>query len=129
MAASNPQSSTLNAARRLASSDPSKAVGICRKVIEATDKALKDQGHGKTAEHLVACTDERRGKQYGRIVSSLRRLANLDHHHYVQSSTFTRPEALATVRICEAVLLLVADLALSPGGRTKHRVLTPAAGR
>lgn len=104
----------LNAARRLASSDPSKAVGICRKVIEATDKALKDQGHGKTAEHLVACTDERRGKQYGRIVSSLKQLANLDHHHFSETSTFTRPEALATVRICEAVLLLLADLAPPP---------------
>ena len=104
----------LTAARRLVSSDPSKAVGICRLVIEATDKALKDQGHGKIAEHLVACTDERRGKEYGSIASSLKQLAGLDHHHFGQTSTFTRPEALATVRICEAVLLLVAELAPSP---------------
>lgn len=100
----------LNAARRLVCSDPPKAVGICRLLVEALDRALRDQGYGKTADHLTACTDERRGKQYGRIVSSLNQLTCLHHHEYGQSSVFTRPEALALVRLCEALLLMVGEL-------------------
>ena len=100
----------LNAARELVSSQPSKAVGICRLVLEAAEEALKDQKSVKIAGHLTACTDERRGKHYGRIVSALKQLASLDHHHFGQDSAFTRPEALALVRFCEALLLLVGEL-------------------
>lgn len=100
----------LNAARGLVSSDPPKAVGICRLLVEALEGSLKDQGYERITDHLTACTDERRGKQYGRIVSCLKQLANLDHHDYGQSSLFTRPEALALVRMCEALLLMVGEL-------------------
>ena len=104
----------LNAARALVSSDPSRAVGICRRVIEAVEKALKDRGYGKIPEHLTACTDELRGKEYGSIVSSLKQLASLDHHDFGRDSTFTRPEAVALVRLCEALLLMVGDLTPPP---------------
>ena len=66
------------------------------------------------AEHLAACTDERRGKQYGRIISSAKELAALDHHHFGQDSTFTRPEALAIVRVSEALILMLGDLSPRP---------------
>ena len=100
----------LNGARALISSDPPKAAGICRLLIEAMDEGMKDQGFGKTADYLTACTDEQRGEQYGRIVSSIKQLASLNHHDYGRSSVFTRPEALALVRLCEALLLMVGEL-------------------
>lgn len=101
----------LNAARGLVSSDPPKAVGICRLLVEALDEDLKHQGYGRLSDHLTACTDARRGEQYGRIVKSLLQLASLNHHNFGQSSLFTRPEALALVRLCEALLLMVGELA------------------
>ena len=100
----------LNAARDLVSSDPPKAVGICRLLVEALDGNLRDQGYGRLTDYLTACTDERRGAQYGRIVGSLKQLASLNHHDYGQSSLFTRPEALALVRLCEALLLMASEL-------------------
>ena len=105
----------LNAARALASSDPPKAVGICRLLVEALERNLR-QEYGGIAEHLRACTDELRGKQYRRIVSSVKQLASLDHHDYGQNSVCTRPEALGLVRICEALLLMVGDLTPLPRG-------------
>jgi hypothetical protein len=100
----------LNAARRLVSSDPPRAVGICRLLVEALDKDLKDQGYGTIKEHLTACTDERRGEQYGRIVSAFMQLASMRHHDFGRNSVFTRPEAVALIRHCEALLLMVSEL-------------------
>ena len=100
----------LNAARDLVSRDPPKAVGICRLLVEALDGDLNAQGYGNLTDHLAACTDERRGKQYSRIVTCLKELASLTHHDYGRSSVFTRPEALALVRLCEALLLMVGEL-------------------
>ena len=71
---------------------------------------LKDQEYGSITEHLTASTDEKRGKQYGHIVSSIKQLANLNHHYYGRGSVFTRPEALALVRLCEALLLMASEL-------------------
>ena len=107
----------LNAARELVSSQPSKAVGICRLVLEAAEEALKDQGSVEIAEHLTACTDERRGKHYNRIVSSLKQLAGLEHHHFGPDSAFTPAEALTLVRFSEALLLLLGALAPLSAGR------------
>lgn len=106
----------LNAARALVSSNPSKAVGICRMVVEAADAELKTQGYGTFSDYLAACTDERRGKQYGRIVASVKQLAGLNHHHYGRSSVFTRSEALTLVRLCEALLLMAGELTRPPDG-------------
>ena len=100
----------LNAARRLVSSDPPKAVGICRLLVEALNRDLRDQGYGTIKDHLAACTDERRGEQYGRIVSAVMQLASMHHHDFGRDSVFTRPEALALVRHCEALLLMVGEL-------------------
>ena len=100
----------LNAARRVVSSDPPKAVGICRLVVEALDRGLRDQEYGTIKHHLVACTDKRRGKQYGRIVAAVMQLASMHHHDFGRNSVFTRAEALALVRHCEALLLMVGEL-------------------
>ena len=110
----------LNAARALVASDPPKAAGICRMVVEAADAAVKAQGHRTLSDHLAACTDERRGKHYGRIVSSVKQLAGLNHHHYGRNSVFTRPEALALVRLCEALLLMAGELTRPPSGSSGH---------
>ncbi|MDE2715414.1 MAG: hypothetical protein OXI33_00160 [Chloroflexota bacterium] len=104
----------LNVARRLASSDPPRAVGICRLLVEALDKDLRDQGYGVITHHLMACTDELRGREYGRIVAAVKQLASMNHHDFGRHSVFTRPEALALVRLCEALLLMVGDLAPLP---------------
>ncbi len=104
----------LNAAHALVSSDPSKAVGICRLLVEALDRNLQDQEYGRITDHLTACTDKRRGEQYGRIVSSIMQLASMNHHDYGRSSVFTSAEALALVRMCEALLLMVGELTRSP---------------
>ena len=106
-----------HAARALVSSDPPKAVGICRLLVEALDRDLMDQGYGRITDYLTACSDKRRGEQYGRIVSSIMQLASLNHHDYGRSSVFTGPEALALVRLCEALLLMVGELtrSLPPG--------------
>ena len=109
----------LNAARRLVASAPSKAVGICRLLIEALEGALKDQGSGKINDFLAACTDELRGPEYAKIVSSVKQLAAMTHHEFGRDSVFTRHEALAVVRICEALLLMVGDLARPAGGESK----------
>ncbi len=107
----------LNAARALVSNDPPKAVGICRLLVEALDKDLQDQEYGRITDYLTACTDKRRGEQYGRIVASIKQLANMNHHDYGRRSVFTRAEALALVRICEALLLMVGELTRSlPAG-------------
>ena len=106
----------LNAARNLVSSDPSNAVGICRLLVEAVERTLEDQGYGKIADYLISCTDERRGKQYGRILSCVKQIASLNHHDFGRSSVFSRPEALALVRVCEALLLMVGDLRPAPRG-------------
>ena len=100
----------LNSARRLVSSDPPKAVGICRLLVEAVDKDLSDQGYGAIKDHLTVCTDELRGGEYGRIVAAVKQLAGMNHHDFGRNSVFTRPEALALVRLCEALLLMVGDL-------------------
>ena len=100
----------LNAARALVSSDPGRAVGLCRLVIEALEAVAKEHGYGSVAEHLTACTDERRGEHYGRIVASAKQLAALNHHHFGQDSTFTRAEALALVRVSEALVLMLGEL-------------------
>ena len=92
----------LNAARRLVASDPPSAVGICRLLVEALDKRLRDQEHGTLTAYLKACTDKRRGEQYGRIVAAVKQLASMNHHDFGRDSVFTRPEALALVRHCEA---------------------------
>ena len=96
------------------SSDPPKAVGICRLLVEAMEEVLKDQGYGKITHHLTAWTDELRGKAYGRIVSAVKQLASLNHYHFGRYSRFTRPEALALVRLCEALLLMVGELTPPP---------------
>ena len=100
----------LNAARRLVSNDPPKAVGVCRMLVEALDKRLRDQGYGALTAHLTTCTDELRGEQYGRIVAAVKQLASMNHHDFGRDSVFTRPEALALVRHCEALLLMVGEL-------------------
>ena len=100
----------LNAARGLASSDPGRAVGLCRLVIEALEAVAKEHGYGSVAEHLTACTDELRGEHYGRIIASAKQLAALNHHHFGQDSTFTRAEALALVRVSEALVLMLGEL-------------------
>ncbi len=110
----------LNAARRLVASAPSKAVGICRLLIEALEGALKDQGSGKINDFLTACTDERRGSEYAKIVSSVKQLAAMTHHEFGRDSVFTRHEALAVVRICEALLLMAGDLVPPAGGESKE---------
>ena len=104
----------LSAARDLVSSDPPAAVGKCRLVIEALEAALKENGHGTIADHLFASTDGLRAKQYTGVVSSIKQLAALKHHHFGQESGFKRPEALALARICEALLVLLAELAPPP---------------
>ena len=106
----------LNAARKLVSSDPSDAVGICRLLVEAVDKDLSDHGYGTIKDHLTVCTDERRGQHYGRIVAAVKQLAGMNHHDFGRTSVFTRPEALALVRVCEALLLMVGDLTPAPRG-------------
>ena len=104
----------LNSARRLVSSDPPKAVGICRLLIEALNKDLKDQGYGAITHHLTVCTDELRGGEYGRIVAAVKQLAGMNHHDFGRNSVFTRPEALVLVRLCEALLLMVGELTPPP---------------
>lgn len=104
----------LNAARRVVSSDPPKAVGICRLLVEALDKDLRDQGYGAITHHLTVCTDELRGGEYGRIVAAVKQLASMNHHDFGRNSVFTPPEALALVRLCEALLLMVGELRLPP---------------
>ena len=104
----------LNAARRLVSSDPPKAVGICRLLVEALDKDLRDQGYGAITHHLTVCTDELRSGEYGRIVAAVKQLAGMNHHDFGRNSVFTRPEALALVRLCEALLLMVGELTQPP---------------
>ena len=100
----------LNAARSLVASNPPEAVGLCRLLMEAVDRDLKGQGYGKITDHLKTCTDERRGEEYGHIVSALKQLSNLNHHDFGRRSVFTRPEALALVRLCEGLLLMVGEL-------------------
>lgn len=100
----------LNAARALVSSDPGRAVGLCRLVIEALEAVVKENRGSSVAEHLAACKDERRGEYYGRIISTAKQLAALNHHHFGQDSTFIRPEALALVRVSEALILMLGDL-------------------
>ena len=104
----------LNSARRFVSSDPPKAVGTCRLLIEALDKDLRDQGYGSITHRLTVCTDERRGGEYGRIVAAVKQLAGMNHHDFGRDSVFTRPEALALVRLCEALLLMVGELTPPP---------------
>ena len=104
----------LNAARCLVSSDPPRAVGFCRLLVEAVDKDLSDQECGTIKDHLAVCTDERRGEQYGRIVTAVKQLASMSHHDFGRTSVFTRPEALALVRHCEALLLMVGELTQPP---------------
>ena len=106
----------LNAARRHVSSDPRKAVGVCRLLVEALDKRLRDQEYGTLTDHLTACTDELRGEQYARIVAAVKQLASMNHHDFGRDSVFTRPEALALVRLCEALLLMVGEM--TPPSRT-----------
>ena len=110
----------LNAARRLVASDPPQAVGICRLLIEALRAALKDQGYKEVAEYLTVCTDERRGKQYAKILSSVKQLADMTHHEFGRDSVFTRHEALALVRICEALLLMVGEMTRPAGGSSEE---------
>ena len=89
---------------------------MCRLVIECLDTALKEQGSGGTKEYLTTCTDEERGREYGKMVSAVRRLSNFDHHHFGQRTDFTRHEALAVVRVCEALLLMTGELTRRPNG-------------
>ena len=110
----------LNAARRLVASDPPRAVGICRLLIEAVEAALKDQGYKEVAKYLTVCTDERRGKQFAKIVSSVKQLAAMTHHDFGRDSVFTRHEALALVRICEALLLMVGEMTRPAGGSSEE---------
>ena len=101
----------LNAARALSSGDPGRAVGLCRLVIEVLEAVVKkEDGGGSLVEHLAACTDKRRAKHYGGIISSAKQLAGLEHHHFGQDSTFTRAEALALVRVSEALVLMLGEL-------------------
>ena len=101
----------LNAARVLYAGDPERAVGLCRLVIEVLEAVVKKKDGGESlVEHLVACTDKRRGKHYGGIISSTKQLAGLKHHHFGQDSTFTRAEALALVRVSEALVLMLGEL-------------------
>ena len=110
----------LNAARRLVASDPPRAVGICRLLIEAVEAALKDHGYKEVAKYLTVCTDERRGKQFAKIVSSVKQLAAMTHHEFGRDSVFTRHEALALVRICEALLLMVGEMTRPAGGSSEE---------
>ena len=100
----------LQAARRLTSSDPPKAVGLCRQVIEAWEEAMNVRKAGEMREYLTACTDKKRGEEYSHIFSALKQLAGLRHHHFGRHSTFARHEALALVRICEALVLMFGEL-------------------
>lgn len=85
-------------------------------LVEAVDQSLSDQGYGRIKDHLAVCTDERRGQHYGRIVTALKQLAGMNHHDFGRTSVFTRPEALALVRHCEASLLMVGELKPPPPG-------------
>ena len=69
--------------------------GPAARLIEAVEAALKDQGYKKIADFLTARTDRKRGQEYGSIVSSLKQLAAMTHHHYGRESTFTPPYSRA----------------------------------
>ena len=45
---------------------------------------------------------------------SVKQLASMHHHDFGRNSVFTRPEALALVRHCEALLLMVGELTQPP---------------
>ena len=100
----------LGIARRLVSSEPTAAVAQCRYVIEAIDRALKDRGNQKALSYLTAFTDERRGKEYSRVLSVIKQLGSLAHHDYGRDSRFTREESIAVVRLCEVLLVLLGEL-------------------
>ena len=93
--------------------------GSARLLVEALDNRLRDQEYGTLTDHLTACTDQRRGEQYGRIVAAVKQLASMNHHDFGRDSVFTRPEALAIVRLCEALLLMVGEM--TPPSRTGSR--------
>jgi hypothetical protein len=107
--------SYLNAARRLlAANDHGRAVGLCRLIIEAADESLREHAKaGTLGAYLTERTDERRGDQYSRIVAAVKQLAALDHHDYGADSRFAKAEALAVIRMCEALLMLAGELAES----------------
>ncbi len=100
--------------RLLAEGDYPRAVGICRLVAEALDEIGRGKGHGDLKGLLTSCTDPKRGEQYSRLAAATKQLAALDHHHFGQKVSFSRTEALAIVRITEALVTLVGDLPQAP---------------
>lgn len=102
----------LRAARRLAvEGEPGKAVGLCRLVFEAATAAVATANEGsELGDYLRAHSDEKRGEQYSRLVSAVKQLSSLDHHHFGRGVTYSRPEALAIIRITEALLLLFEEI-------------------
>ena len=108
-----PAMAYLGTARGLAASEPTASVAQCRYAIEAIDRALKDRGNQKAPSYLAAYTDERRGKQYSRVLSVIKQLGSLAHHDYGRDSRFTPAESVAVVRLCEVLLVLLGDLSRS----------------
>ena len=78
-------------------------------MIEALEKALKDQGFEKVADYFDTCTDARRSKEYGRIMSAIKQLASMPHHDFSKGSRFANPEARTLVRLCEAFVGTVGE--------------------
>lgn len=85
--------------------DANQAVALCRKALEAA--AIS--GGGDLKETLAAAYDDRRADQYTRIIAALKQLAALKMHHYGSDVSFSRSEALFTVRMTEGVLVLLSS--------------------
>ena len=54
------------------------------------------------------------------LTGSVKQLADMTHHEFGRDSVFTRHEALALVRICEALLLMVGEMTRPAGGSSEE---------
>ena len=86
------------------------AVSLCRNAFEALRRELPNAPTEALELLFKSSTDDRRMKEYLGIVSRVKQLSGFVHHEFGEPVTYSRAEALAIVRITEAMVSLVGSL-------------------
>ena len=99
------------AREKLAAGEYDEAVSVCRKVIEAAGHEAIPGGADALKQLFVRAAGEKRGTEYGGVLSKVKQLGAFAHHDFGSAMTFSRAEAQFVVRVTESLLSLAANFA------------------
>jgi DNA-binding FadR family transcriptional regulator len=87
-----------------------RAVGTCRKALEAVAGAGSGDPWARLDRLFAEAAGSRVGNQYSKILRALKQITGEDHHHYGSETKFTRSEAQFVLRCVSDLVALIGAL-------------------